>query len=100
MVYKNSKWIIKKEDLEDGKIITNNIVLRKHKKKVICGIVKNTKGELLKNCAVLLQTVSEENINISDMKITITDEDGKFIFSIYIEEKYHYKIKIYAPNNI
>lgn len=75
----NNNLLVK---VEDGKISTNEVVLKKQEGAVIYGIVLFENGTPAPGATVILNLINKNNGRPIPISFAFTDENGVFIFGI------------------
>ena len=108
--FKNQKYICIKSNnykfstnnnrlvkVEDGKISTNEVVLKKQEGAVIYGIVLFENGTPAPGATVILNLINKNNGRPIPISFAFTDENGVFIFGIN-DTRYDYLSNYYLYN--
>lgn len=100
MIYKNERWIIKKEDLSNNSILSKDIILKEEKNSVIKGKVVDFNDNPISGCVVIAIEVDEINGFKNCISIAYTDEKGTYCISIMPQKNKLYSIEVYTNIDI
>lgn len=106
VAFKNQKCISTKSDnctyvsnknlkvkVDDGKILTKEVVLKKQEGAVIYGVVLFENEKPAKGAIAILSLINKNNGKLEPVSFMFTDENGVFIFGIK-DTRYDYLINI------
>lgn len=95
MLYKQIKWLIRKEDLQKNIIISNTFVLEPEEISVIFGTIKLKDGTLANGFGVCLEETDKTSNMSIDKCFTFTNEEGKYYFSFIPLKNKIYNVIVY-----
>lgn len=82
-----------KVKVDDGKILTKEVVLKKQEGAVIYGVVLFENEKPAKGAIAILSLINKNNGKLEPVSFMFTDENGVFIFGIK-DTRYDYLINI------